>query len=402
MDLRPYGIDLVLDPSTDLLTIDKSKIASAQVRRKKRGTAHTTLDVDGIPYEIIESLGEGTFGIVYKGRHEGKLYAIKEIFDIRSPSHFHACVLEIIIHILLLHESMDLPHGPYVPYLYKVGFDFSRNVMYLVTEMMDDTFEGAIQDVSKEANDVLVPYVLARLATILELFGNRLHFNHRDLHTGNIMLSADLHRVVLIDFGYACLTWKNLLIQGPSLYDTFPAPSLRVGKEGPCFKVDRDLAFVIFAVYKFYSKYLSASLLEALRKPLQTTVGSHKCDMGAMCPEYGLKALDDHYEFLDRENVVAQDARPNKVRQQMTHLLSEAKMMRKIITPCAPNSVRNPKTRRCVKRTGRIGTPFSKRHSRRALVLSAKVVNCADKPGHMYNVRTEKCVPIKDTSMKSL
>ena len=397
MDLRPYGIDLVLGPSTDLLTIDKSKIASAQVRRKKRGTAHVTLDVDGIPYEIIESLGEGTFGIVYKGRHEGKLYAIKEIFDIRSPSHFHACVLEIIIHILLLHESMDLPHGPYVPYLYKVGFDFSRNVMYLVTEMMDDTFEGAIQDVSKESNDVLVPYVLARLATILELFGNRLHFNHRDLHTGNIMLSADLQRVVLIDFGYACMTWKNLLIQGPSLYDTFPAPSIRVGKEGPCFKVDRDLAFVIFAVYKFYPKYLSASLLEALRKPLQTTVGSHKCDMGTMCPEYGLKALDDHYEFLDRENVVAPDARPNKVRHQMTHLLAEAKMMRKTLTPCAPNSVRNPKTRRCVKRTGRIGTPFSKRHSRRALVLSAKVVNCADKPGHMYDVRTEKCVPIHET-----
>lgn len=402
MDLRPYGLDLVLDPSIDLLTIDKSKIASAQVRRKKRGAAHTTLDVDGIPYEIIESLGEGTFGIVYKGRHEGKMYAIKEIFDIRSPSHFHACVLEIIIHILLLHESMDLPHGPYVPYLYKVGFDFSRNVMYLVTEMMDSTLDESIQAVSKESNDILIPHVLARLATILELFGNRLHFNHRDLHSGNVMLSADLQRVVLIDFGYACLTWKNLLIQGPSLYDTFPAPSIRVSDGGPCYKADRDLAFVIFVIYKSYSKYFSASLLESLRKPLQTMVGSHKCDMGAMCPQYGLRLMDDHYEFLDRENVSAPDALPNKVRRQMMQRLTDAKLASKILTPCAPNSVRNPKTRRCVKRTGRIGTPFSKRHSRRALVLSAKVVDCADKPGHMYDVRTEKCVPIKETSFKSL
>jgi len=387
MDLRPYGLDLVLDASTDLLTIDKSKVASATIGRRKHKDDNVVLTIDGLPYEIIESIGEGSFAILYSAKHEGQMYAIKEIFNIQSPAHFHACVMEIIIHIILLHESMDQVHGPYVPYLYKVGYDFKRNVMYLVTELMDDTLDAYIQDVSKESNDVLVPFVLTRLATILEFFGNHLHFNHRDLHTGNIMLSADLQRVVIIDFGYACLTWRGLLVQGPSLYNSFPT-------QGPCFKADRDLAFLIFRLFKGYSEFISDSLLESLHKPLQTRVGAHSCDMGAMCPEYGLKEFDNHYEYLDRENVVAPEARPSKVRQQMVRRLAEARGSAKALTPCASNSVRNPKTRRCVRRSSRVAKSFTRARSRRAMVLSAKVLQCANKPGFMYNVRTETCVPI--------
>ena len=396
MDLRPYGLDLVLTPSTDLLTIDKTMFSPAVQRRRKHRDDNAVLDIGGVLYEILHEIGEGAFATLYSGKHKGVVYAVKEIRNIRSPLEFHACVIEILTHILLLHESMDQPNGPYVPHLYKVGYDFKRNLMYLVTEMMDDTLDSYIADGSKEVNEVFVPFVLARIASILEFFGNRLHFNHRDLHTGNIMLTADLQRVVLIDFGYSCLTWKGLHIQGPSVYDSFAT-------QGPCFKADRDLAFLIFRLFKGYYEHLSDSLLEALHKPLQTIVGKHTCDMGAMCPEYGLQVFDDHYEYLDRTNVVAPDARPAKVRQQMVRRLAEVhSIQEKTLTPCAPEAVRNPKTRRCVKRSGRAAKSFTRGRSKRAMVLSAKVALCADKPGYMYNVRSEKCVPIHETGHVSL
>jgi hypothetical protein len=113
--------------------------------------------------------------------------------------------------------------------------------------------------------------------------------------------------------------------------------------------------------------------------------------------------FDDHYEYLDRTNVVAPDARPAKVRQLMVRRLAEAhSIQEKTLTPCAPESVRNPKTRRCVKRSGRAAKSFTRGRSKRAMVLSAKVALCADKPGYMYNVRTETCVPIHETGHVSL
>jgi len=386
MDLRPYGLDLVLTPKTDLLTIGKELFAPVAIKRP-RASGKVSLNVGGLVYEIENLIGEGAFANLYSGNHNGTLYAIKEIHHLTSPEEIQACVIEILTHIILLHESMGQPNGPYVPHLYKVGYDYKHNKIYLVTEIMNATIDAVIERGTKTTNDAVVPFILFRLATILEFFGNRLHFNHRDLHTGNIMMSADLQRVVLIDFGYSCLTWKGLQVQGPSVYNSFET-------QGPCFKPDRDLAFLIFRLFKGYSEFLSDSMLEILHKPLQTIVGNHQCDMGAMCPEYGLTKFDNHYEYLDRENVRAPYATPAKVRQQMVRGLAKARITRK--TPCVSGSVRNPNTRRCVKRTGRAAKSFTRGRSKRAMVLSAKAALCADKPGYMYNVRTETCRPIHE------
>ena len=391
MDLRPYGLDLTLTPSTDLMTIGKDLFAPVTIRmaRPKR---KALLKVDGLSYEIMDVLGEGAYGSLYNGVHNGTTYAIKEIQNLTSPQEFQACVIEILTHIILLHESMDQPNGPYVSHIYKVGYDAKRDTIYLVTELMDKTFDDYMAEESKSTNDVLVPFVLSRLATILEFFGNRLHFNHRDLHTGNIMLSADRQRVVLIDFGYSCLTWKGLLVKGFSLYNFYDSQAV-------CFKADRDLAFLIFRLFKGYSRYLSDSLLTVLHTSLQTTAGRHRCDMGVLCPEYGLTKFDNHYQYLGRKNVVAPDARPQVVRRRMMRFLAEAD---RPTTPCTNNHVRNPATRRCVKRTGRVAKSFTRGRSRRGQVLSVKVAECAGKPGYMYDVRTESCVPIHDTDRTSL
>jgi len=394
MDLRPYGLDLTLTPSTDLLTIGKELFAPVTIRMPRR-KQNAVVEVDGLQYEIMGLVGEGAFANTYSGKHNGTLYAIKEIHHLTSPQEIQACVIEILTHIILLHESMGQPNGPYVPHVYKVGYDFKKNMIYMVTELMSNTVDEMIAASSKKINDTLVPFLLFRLANILEFFGNRLHFNHRDLHTGNIMLSADLQRVVLIDFGYSCLTWKGLKIIGPSLYNSFET-------QGPCFKPDRDLAFLIFRLFKGYSDFLSDSLLEKLHKPLQTIVGNHQCDMGVLCPEHGLATFNNHYEYLDRENVTAPYAVPAEVRQQMVRGLAKARTMQRSLKPCASGSVRNPKTRRCVTRTGRAAKSFTRGRSKRAMVLSNKVAQCADKPGYMYNVRTESCVPIHDTEHTSL
>lgn len=391
MDLRPYGLDLTLTPSTDLLTIDKELFAPVTIRMA-RGKRKALLEVDGLSYEIMDVLGEGAYGSLYSGKHNGTMYAIKEIHHLTSPQEFQACMIETLTHIILLHESMGQPNGPYVSHIYKVGYDNKRNAIYLVTELMDKTFDDCIAEGSKAANDVLVPFVLSRLATILEFLGNRLHFNHRDLHTGNVMLSADRQRVVLIDFGYSCLTWKGLLVKGYSLYNFYDSQAV-------CFKADRDLAFLIFRLFKGYGMYLSASLVTVLHASLQTIAGRHRCDMGVLCPEYGLTKFDNHYQYLGRQNVVAPDAKPQVVRRRMARFLAEAEQP---ASPCNSNQVRNPATRRCVKRTGRVAKSFTRGRSRRGQVLSVKAAECAGKPGYMYDVRTESCVPIHDTDHTSL
>jgi len=254
--------------------------------------------VDGIRYSTREKLEGGAFADLYKVEHNGTLYACKMNRNLKTTEDLRSLLCETLIHILLLQASVGKRHGPFVPYLYKVGYDSTEQRTYVITEWMSHTLDDEIVRHSKAENDVWLPIILRQVALALSHFGTTLQFNHRDLHTQNVMIARDVHRdvrrVVLIDFGYSCLTWHGLSIKGPSLYNDNPHL---------CYKKDRDMPFLCMRLYKFYDRFLSDSLRNLIHTIIQGTVRDKPCDMGALCPEYGLSDIGSQYEFLNHPEV---------------------------------------------------------------------------------------------------
>ena len=300
LDLSPYGLHLPLGgltPQTDLSTLGLDILASAQ-------SHHKGVEIDGLHYSVVKKVTDGAFGDIYKVERKGVPYACKILKALKTTDDFQALLCETLIHILLLQVSVGELNGPYVPYFYKIGYDKKMHKTYLLTEWMSHTLDEEIVRHSKSENDSRLPTILGQVAKILTFYGECLRFNHRDLHTGNVMIARSFRRVVLIDFGYSCLTWNGLQIKGPSLYNDDP---------NPCFKPDRDIPFLLAPIYAYFAKHISKSLRKHIHTMLQgyvhvqTTAQDpaqfHLCDVGEMCPKFGLSKMDDRYIFLNLPEV---------------------------------------------------------------------------------------------------
>jgi serine/threonine protein kinase len=304
MDLRPYGLNLKWTPETEIRTIGPSILISAHVEEKR------TFVIDSKKYTAIEKINQGSFGVIYKVEHEGKHFACKVLRDMKTATDFQAFLNEVIIHILLLQASMEQRNGPYVPYLYKVAYDKTLNKTYMITEWMECTLRDYITQNTKSENDIRLPTLLAQIAHILQFFGKRLQFNHRDLHSGNIMIGHHMSRVTLIDFGYSCLRWEGVDFKGPSIYNA---------AQNPCYKKDRDIPFLCMELYMYYDKYIS----EALRKSIHTTLiariqkSGAICNLGKLCPEHGVASLEDRYEFLNKPTIQVPAGAPKQVEDHL-------------------------------------------------------------------------------------
>ena len=300
LDLSPYGLHLPLGgltPLTDLSTLGLDVLASAQSHRKG-------VEIDGLHYSVVKKVAEGTFGDIYKVEHKGVPYACKILKALKTTDDVQALLCETLIHILLLQVSVGELNGPYVPYFYKIGYDKKTHKTYLLTEWMSHTLYEEIVGRSKRENDLRLPTILGQIAKMLSFYGERLRFNHRDLHTDNVMIARSFRRVVLIDFGYSCLTWNGLQIKGPSLYNDEP---------NPCYKPDRDIPFLLAPLYAYHAKHISKSLRKHIHTMLQgyvrvqTTTQDpaqfHLCDVGEMCPPFGLRKMENRYLFLNSPDV---------------------------------------------------------------------------------------------------
>jgi serine/threonine protein kinase len=322
-DLTPFGLPHILRPGFDFKSIKQSDLRyGMRTKDSHRRTISFVLGDDSISqYRVLETLGEGTYGVAYKVvAPDGQLYAIKYIKEkLTDKKEFLAFIKECIIQLLVVEESKAKTGGPYAPIIYEICFNDETGEGFIRSELMRNTLENLVSANSQRANDSIVPDCLLQMSTMLDDLQKSLFFNHRDMKGDNIMYvklddGARLFR--LIDFGMSCITWHGLKISGSSWFD----------EKHSCFRKERDLSQLIFYIQRYLEKYLSDELLYRLQHTIIANVGgTHVCKMYKLCPAHGLRKWKNIYNFVDRANVDIPGGSPNFVKTNMTRFLDGKK-----------------------------------------------------------------------------
>lgn len=302
LDLNPYGIKLVIDPSMksidSLLTIDILGQAILE-----RGA----ILINGETYRRGTLLGSGSYGMVYKCKKnscsEAYAFKILELTDIE------AFLKEVIIQILMMKMSETEKDGPHVPRIICVGVDWENSRGCIISELMENTVQNLLLTNTKPQREIGVPFILNEVAYMLEFFGKTLKFNHRDLKADNIMYvrkKGEIH-IKLIDFGFSCLTWGSLHISTES----YPFVS-------PCYKEGRDLQQLIYNLYIGGFK-LSHKMYDWLEALMYVHVSGEDISLLFGTRERSKAPItkwQNTYGYLNRNNVNTIHTRTKRIRNK--------------------------------------------------------------------------------------
>jgi serine/threonine-protein kinase len=165
------------------------------------------------PWRILEVLGAGGMGRVFKVESEGKLYALK--MAVRLPGERVPGEEDIDGRCVREASAMleRTPH-PHVPRVLQVGRwpDADAGYLYLVMEFIDGwSFHDWRYEKHPSAAqlvDVLLP--IAR--TLADLHKAGVH--HRDIHAHNVLIRKEDGRPFVLDFGSVWLPGARTLTQG--------------------------------------------------------------------------------------------------------------------------------------------------------------------------------------------
>jgi len=370
LDLRPFGINFILTPKSNLQYLDESKIA--QFTTRLGPGLKDVFIIDGLAYAKDVQLGAGTYGVTYKAEHEGKHYAVKSVRldreDWKSDLWYFMC--EAIIQILLYQA------GPYVPRVYKVGYDPKKKVACMVSQLMRNTLKNLINSFPPSENDKILPDALTQISHALDIYAQKLKFNHRDLHTSNIMYERhnDKRYFKLIDFGFSCVNWHGLEIKGSAYF-----------RDGPCYKPDRNLAQALYYIVtsKTIDDHISKRLQHHLQQFLIARVRTDTLNMVKGSRARKMTSWRNTYNFLHRKNVKVPAATPDVVEKEMARFLN-GKPFEGYVEPspaslpethvpirthttrreCPPGKIMNPATGRCVNIDGRIGRSITRKNDK--------------------------------------
>ncbi len=360
IDLNPYGIRMILRKgmSFEYETLGPGRLAQGSFSRSQgRVDLHTGT------YSIGPELGSGSYGKTFQVIHTLTSHAyVVKVITVRHISDVNEAIKEAIMNLILEKESEKQPNGPYVPRFFELAYDPQRNLILMRIERLQGTLEDIYQASTPQQNDVLVPETLGDLAHILHFFYDHLKFNHRDMKTNNVgynLLPDGRHTVKLIDFGYACLTWKGVRITGASYFDI----------TDQCYIPSRDMTQLFYEMLVFQKHLFSPSIVGLLKDLLTFPLNKTICRLFEGC-RLGKKAVGakdwghNIYRFLNNRRVRNPHAEPKAVYERMLGFLGETvpKEMNFTVTQetptirhCLPEQVFNPKTRRCVRRSGKVG-----------------------------------------------
>jgi eukaryotic-like serine/threonine-protein kinase len=157
----------------------------------------------GSRYRIIELIGEGGYGAVYKAQDERfqaqRLVAIKEISETQLSPRKRAKALQDFRHEANLLVQLKHPNLPNVSDVFEEG-----GKAYLVMEFIEGkTLEEVQEEEEQPLDESLVMGWASQLCAVLHYLHTRPQpIIFRDMKPGNVMVMAD-GEVKLIDFGIA-------------------------------------------------------------------------------------------------------------------------------------------------------------------------------------------------------
>ncbi len=409
IDLEPYGLHLVLRKgvSTELESLDASRLYQGSFSRTQG-----RFDLHSGTYSMGPELGRGTYGITYQAIHTmtNQVYLIK-VIHLNRTNLLQNTIKECIIQILLEKASEKEFMGPFVPRLYEIAYDPVRNNILLRMERLHGDLRSIYLAATPEQNDIIIPQTVGNLAHILNFFYEKLKFNHRDLKADNVayvLTPKGDHIPKLIDFGMSCVTWNGIRIAGASYF--------RITDK--CYIPTRDMTQFLFEL--LVSRYPMTPRLNAFIKDLLTfPIDKGTCKLYEGCKykrrEVGRLDWNNIYEFLNSHQIKNPNGVPAVTYRRMLEFLGQH--VPKLITPitptedhrtppikhCLPEQILNPKTRRCVKRDGKVGrqilretellTPTPTRgrttRGRRRVSATSELAPC--KPGQSRNPKTRRC-----------
>ena len=367
IDLEPYGIRLVLRRG---MSLEYEPLSPSRLALGSFSQSQGRLDLPSGTYSVGAKMGSGTYGKVYQVINSITNHvSVAKIVTPRDIKEVSDLIKECIIHIVLEKESEHEAEGPYVSRFYEIAYDPVRSLLILRTERLNGVLKDLYYASTPEQNDLLAPQTLGDVSHILNFFATKVRFNHRDLKTDNIgyaITPTGKHVVKLIDFGLSCLTWKGVQISG----GYFPFTDA-------CYLPSRDLMLILFELVSYMDDLFTPLLLQLFKDiltfPLKT---------GDMCRLYdgcqlGKKRLaarnwkgDIHesvYDFINNRALRNPNTEPAEFHRRMVEFLGQVPHKRTTpMTPvdkritaqirhCLPEQVFNPKTRRCVKRSGKVG-----------------------------------------------
>ena len=141
-------------------------------------------------YHCIKKLGEGSFGMIFKGEYNNEFYALK--FESRKKGKN-----------LLENEAaiMSYLKGPNIPYIKSYGYSGEYNI--LIMQLLGKSLEDIFKEI-KTFSIKSICIIVIQLLNVLEYIHNR-HIIHRDIKPDNFVMGLDdlSQFVYIIDFGLA-------------------------------------------------------------------------------------------------------------------------------------------------------------------------------------------------------
>eukprot|EP00549_Striatella_unipunctata_P020262 CAMPEP_0118682268 /NCGR_PEP_ID=MMETSP0800-20121206/5396_1 /TAXON_ID=210618 ORGANISM="Striatella unipunctata, Strain CCMP2910" /NCGR_SAMPLE_ID=MMETSP0800 /ASSEMBLY_ACC=CAM_ASM_000638 /LENGTH=361 /DNA_ID=CAMNT_0006578649 /DNA_START=41 /DNA_END=1127 /DNA_ORIENTATION=- len=160
-------------------------------------------------YELLETLGEGTFGVVRKGRNRktGELFAIKTILKSRVPN------------LSLLKKEVDILSHVDHPHIIKLYETFEQETkIHLVTEFCSggelyDRVVEKTQSPEHHFHEYDAARILRNMLEAISYCHDVKHVAHRDLKVENFLLQheGDDAPVKIIDFGLSRFNPNNVM-----------------------------------------------------------------------------------------------------------------------------------------------------------------------------------------------
>ncbi|KAF2854440.1 Pkinase-domain-containing protein [Plenodomus tracheiphilus IPT5] len=153
-------------------------------------------------YEMLQKLGEGTFGEVHKARHRvtGSIYAMKKILMHNEKDGFPITALrEIKLLKMLSHDNVLKLEEMAVERPKAEGR--KRAILYMVTPYMDHDLSGLLDNPDVKFQEAQIKcYMLQLFKGLRYLHDN--HILHRDMKAANLLIN-NRGRLQIADFGLA-------------------------------------------------------------------------------------------------------------------------------------------------------------------------------------------------------